>query len=330
MSQKHTAESILDMSRGFMPCRLLLTGAELDIFTMVGSTPLTAEEATEKLNGSLRGMTILLDALAALGFLIKKDGRYETEPSIAPLLSSRGSESVLPMIRHAAHIWRSWSRLTEIARNEYVQDKEEEPKMDRGDMEAFIGAMHVIAARSAPEVVAALNPGEARSLIDVGGGSGTYTLAFLKACPEMKASLFDRPPVIEMARKRVKEAEMMDRVTLIPGDYRKDDLPTGHDLGFVSAVIHQNSHEENLDLYKKIFRALDSGGRIVIRDHVMAPDRTRPVGGALFAVNMLVNTPGGRTWTYEEIEQGLADAGFTEVKQIQTKGMFSLVEAFKP
>jgi hypothetical protein len=155
-------------------------------------------------------------------------------------------------------------------------------------------------------------------------------MAFLQAAHEMKATLFDLPPVIEMARERLSDAGMLDRVNLIAGDYYKDELPSGHDLALLSAIIHQNSLEQNLILYKKIFGALDSGGRIVIRDHVMEPDRTRPVSGAVFAINMLVNTPGGGTYTFDEIKEALNEAGFTAVNQIQAKGMFALVEAFKP
>jgi len=133
-----------------------------------------------------------------------------------------------------------------------------------------------------------------------------------------------------MAWARIEAAAMADRVALVPGDFYKDELPTGHDLALLSAIIHQNSPEENKDLYRKIHRALDAGGRIVVRDHVMSPDHTQPTEGALFAVNMLAGTQGGGTYTFEEIKSGLAAAGFVGIRQIQSKAMFSLVEGFKP
>ena len=103
-----------------------------------------------------------------------------------------------------------------------------------------------------------------------------------------------------------------------------------YDLALLSAIIHQNSYEQNKALYGKIYRALGSGGRIVVRDHVMSADRTQPLEGALFAVNMLAGTEGGRTYTFDEIKEGLTAVGFTRINLIQTKGMFSLVEGFKP
>ena len=171
-------------------------------------------------------------------------------------------------------------------------------------MEAFIGAMHAIARPLAPRIVALVEPAGARRLLDVGGGSGSYTLAFLEASPEMRATIFDLPPVIEMARERVDAAGMLERITLAPGDYRKDPLPGGHDLAFVSAIIHQNSPAENVMMFRKIFAALSPGGRIVVRDHVLSPDRTEPRSGALFAVNMLVGTEAGNSYTEVEIRDG--------------------------
>jgi len=331
MSEKITEESILELSRGFMASRVLLSGAELDIFTLLAKGALTAEEITAATRTKLRGTVILLDALSALGFLVKKDGRYHTEPAVASMLSAAAPDSILPMVLHMGTVWQNWSQITDIVLGKTTPGlKTEGGALAKDNRKAFIGAMHVVASKAAPEIVAAINPGRARRLLDVGGGSGTYTLAMLSAVPEMKATLFDLPPVIEMARDRVQAAAMLDRVELVAGDFYQDELPAGNDLALLSAIIHQNSYAQNEILYGKIYRALDSGGRIVVRDHVMAADRTQPLEGALFAVNMLAGTQGGRTYTFDEIKAGLTAVGFTRINLTQTKGMFSLVEGFKP
>jgi SAM-dependent methyltransferase len=329
MSAKHTEDSVLGLARDFMASRVLLSAAELDLFTLLTPKPLTAEEIAADTKTRLRGISILLDALSALGLLVKTDGRYRTEPSAIPLLSADAPESILPMVLHMGTVWQNWSQITDI-----VQGKTT-PSLNKGTLskdnrKAFIGAMHVVASKAAPAVVAAVNPGQARRLLDVGGGSGTYTLAFLEASTAMQATLFDLPPVIEMARDRVQAAGMVGRITLTAGDFYKDELPPGHDLALLSAIIHQNSPAQNEALYGKIYRALDSGGRIVVRDHVMSADHTQPLEGALFAVNMLAGTEEGCTYTFDEIKTGLTAVGFTRLNLIQTKGMFSLVEGFKP
>ena len=147
----------------------------------------------------------------------------------------------------------------------------------------------------------------------------------------MSATIFDRPTVIELARQRLPETGLMDRITLAAGDFYADELPAGHDLGPLSAIIHQNRPEQNTKLYKKVFRALVPGGRILIRDHVLSADRTQPRDGALFAVNMLVGTTGGNCYTFDEIRKSLDAAGSERINMIQFgETMNALVEAFRP
>jgi predicted O-methyltransferase YrrM len=323
-------ETILGLSRNFMESRILLTAAELNLFGLLAPQPLSAEEVARLLPGNLRALTVLLDALAAMGLLKKQEGRYQCLPPVSHFLSSDRPDSALPMVLHAAHLWRRWAHLTETVSGVEPRSTAT-PLQDEGGLRAFIGAMHAIAAPLSSRIVNAVNPGGARALLDVGGASGTYTIAFLLAAPEMKATLFDQPAVIEMARKRLREAGVFERTALVPGDFYIDELPGGHDLAFLSAIIHQNNPEQNLDLYKKVFRSLRPGGRIVIRDHIMDPERTEPLSGAVFAVNMLLATEGGNTYTFEEIQRGLLQAGFVRVRLIQ-KGehMDGLVEGFKP
>ena len=319
---KWSQETLLGMGSAFMESRVLLTGAELDLFTLVAAKPLSAEQIAGRIGADLRALTILLDALAAMGLLIKQSDTYQTEPSAARMLSAEGPASILPMIRHSADLWDRWGQLTHRVAG---------PREKEKSMRAFIGAMHVIGNTLAPRIVSLVSISGARRLLDVGGASGTYTIAFLEAEPQMRATLFDLPPVIEMAQERVGAAGMLDRVTLVEGDFRKDPLPTGHDLAFVSAIIHQNSPVENVRMFRKIFTALEPGGRIVVRDHVLNDDHTHPKSGALFAVNMLVGTKGGNSYTETEIRDALEQAGFTGVRIIHPDTrMDGLMEGFRP
>jgi len=317
-----TQETLLGMGRAFMEGRVLLTGAELDLFTLVETKPLLAEEIAGRIHADLRALTIVLDALAAMGVLIKRNGSYQTEPSAAPLLSAKSPASILPMLLHSADLWERWGKLTERVAGPREREK---------SMRAFIGAMHVIGKTLAPRIVSLVEPSGAARLLDVGGASGTYTIAFLESAPRMRATLFDLPSVIEMARERIGAAGILDRVTLVAGDYKKDPLPTGHDLAFVSAIIHQNSPAENVAMFRNLFTSLEPGGRIVVRDHLLSADRTHPRSGALFAVNMLVGTEGGNSYTDDEIRDALEKAGFVGVGLIHPDSrMDGLMEGFKP
>jgi SAM-dependent methyltransferase len=321
-----TQGDVLGTSRAFQESRVLLTGAELDLFTLLAPAPMTAPDIAGRIGADLPALTIELDALAAMGLLVKRDGAYRTRPSAAELLASGRPGSVLPMVLHNANLWGRWTGLTRA-----VAGPQAEKKIDEASLLSFIGGMHVIAAPLAARIVELVKPGASRRLLDVGGASGTYTLAFLAASPEMRATLFDRAPVVELARTRLRDAGVLDRVTLVPGDFYSDALPGGHDLVFVSAIIHQNNPVQNLDLFRKAFAALEPGGRIVVRDHVLSPDRTAPLSGALFAVNMLAVYSGGNSYTLAEIADALTQAGFGQVRQIHPDAhMDGLVEAYKP
>jgi predicted O-methyltransferase YrrM len=327
----HTAESLLALGRAFMEPRILLTALELDVFTKLADAPRSAAELAALLPADERGLTILLDALAALELLEKHGGQYRCPPALTGLLTSAGPQTVAPMLRHYAGLWRRWSELTGIVRGDSAARARAQAPRDVADQAAFIGAMHVVGRESAARIVAAIQPGAARRLLDVGGASGTYTLAMVAAAPQLQATIFDFPEVLALARPRLAEAGVTERVTLAPGDFYADELPGGHDLVLLSAIIHQNSRAQNVDLYGKCARALVSGGRLVIRDHIMSPDRTKPPAGAVFAINMLVGTDGGNTYTYDECVADLAAAGLTRVRLIQTgPAMDGLVEAFKP
>jgi predicted O-methyltransferase YrrM len=323
------SDSILNLSRAFMESRLLLSGAEIDVFTHL-SSPKTLDEITSLLESDRRATEILLDALTAMKLLEKEDERYHCPEPAASLLSSESEHSVRPMILHSASVWQRWSLLSDVVR---TGNTAAPPAglFEKEELTAFIFAMHVVGRHMADEIAVIAKAQASRALLDVGGATGTYAEAFLNQYPEMRATLFDRPAVIEMAETRLASSPVRKRITLSSGDFYTDPLPAGHDLVLLSAIIHQNSPEQNVALYKKCFDALTPRGRLLVRDHVMQPDRVKPEGGALFAVNMLVATEGGNCYTFEDIRSGLYAVGFVNARQIRDGGrMDGLVEAYKP
>jgi predicted O-methyltransferase YrrM len=293
---------------------------------LLATQSLSVEEIAARTGANVHCLTILLDALSAMGLLVKDRMVYHSEPSAAPFLQADSATSVVASVLHSADLWHRWTRLTEI-----VGGVPSSTRSSAAYQRAFIGAMHVSAVGQADRIVALVNPGPARKLLDVGGASGTYTLAFLRAVPDMTASLFDRPAVIDMARERLGAAGVSHRVTLVAGDFYQDALPPGHDLAFLSAIIHQNSPKQNVSLFRKVLDSLDPGGRIVVRDYVLSPDRTSPKAGAIFAVNMLSGGLDGNCYSYAEIKDALEQAGFMRVNLAYLgQQMDSLVEAYKP
>lgn len=323
-----TGEELLDLMRGFqIPC-VLAAAAELDVFNATAGSPVTAQKLAVELGCDERAMTILLDALASIGVLVKADANYALASELVPFLVDSSPQSVIAMLRHQANCLRRWARLPWVVQAGGPAEAGASIRGAEADLAAFIEAMNVVSILVADQLVREINPGGFRCLLDIGGASGTWTRTWLQAEPGSRAILFDLPDVIPMARERIERSGLAERVELVAGDYNKDSLPRGADLVWVSAIVHQNSPTENRSLYGRIAEAIEPGGIVMIRDVVMEESRTAPPMGALFAVNMLVATDGGNTYTLAEIRDDLTSAGFTDVELVRRdEGMHSVVSA---
>jgi precorrin-6B methylase 2 len=337
MTKKWTVDEILGTARAFQPGCVITAAAELDVFTALRNGPMTAAALAAELGTDPRATTILLDALTSLELLTKQapgpagDGNYSVRGDAAELLSETSPKNVLPMLRHIGVYLRRWAQLAKVVR--FGEPAERIPGIlgEAGETAAFIGAMDNISRPIAAEVVGRLQPLNFTQLLDVGGASGTWTIAFLKVAPRAKATIFDLPDVIPMAKKRIAEAGLTDRVRFVAGDFYENDLPSGADLAWLGAIAHQNSREQNRSLFAKVNDALRKNGAIVIRDVVMEPSHTAPAAGALFAVNMLVGTSAGGTYSFDEYTEDLAAAGFADVTLVhRDEAMNSLIRARKP
>jgi len=330
MAKRWTSMELLDVVRSFQTGCVLAAGVALDVFTWLHEKPATAHLLASELDTNPRATTILLDALAALGFLVKQGDLYSVPEDLARLLSERSAENVLPMARHQANCLRRWAELPTVVRTGKRPEPTASVRGAAADQADFIGAMHNISKPIADEVVARLQPLKFRHLLDIGGGPGTWTIAFLRAVPGARATLFDLPAVTAMARERIAEAGLLDRVTLVGGDFYSDDLPAGADLAWLGAICHQNSRQQNRALFAKAHAALNDGGAVVIRDVVMEPSHIEPAGGALFAVNMLTATEAGGTYTFDEYSEDLRKAGFGKAVLVhRDELMSSLIRARK-
>lgn len=329
--RKWTAEDLLSLGRSYQGAAVLAAAADLDLFAHLASGPRKAAELAAACGCNLRGLTILLDALAALGLVHKAEEAYVLPPGLNALLTPDGSQTVLAMAQHQANCLRRWAQLARVVKSGASAECVPSVRGSAGDQAAFIGAMHNVSAPAADQVIQAVRPLWFQHLLDIGGASGTWTIAFLRACPRARATVFDLPHVIPMARQRLAEAGLADRVRLAPGNFATDPLPAGADLAWVSAIVHQNSREQNRALFAKVFEALVPGGRIVIRDILMEPSRVRPLAGALFAVNMLVATEGGGTFTFDELREDLQSAGFADAAVLrEDDAMNSVIAARRP
>jgi predicted O-methyltransferase YrrM len=315
--------------RGFQESRVLLTAIELDLFTAIGAGS-SATVAVAVMGTAPRATEALLNALAALEVLEKRDGTFFNGPLAARFLAAGAPHDSRAALRHIANLWSRWSTLTDCVRAGTAVDYQEMTEAAPEWTDAFIAAMHKNATARAPLVVRAAGVEGVRRVLDLGGGSGAYAIAFAEASPEIRAEVFDLPNVIPIARRHIEAAGLADRVTTRAGDLRVDRYGEGHDLVFVSAICHMNSPEENREMFRKILAALAPAGRVVVQDFVLRPDKTSPKIGALFALNMLVGTRGGSSYSEDEYAGWLAQEGFVEVRRVDLPGPTALMLGRKP
>jgi 2-polyprenyl-3-methyl-5-hydroxy-6-metoxy-1,4-benzoquinol methylase len=300
--------------RSFQESRLLLTAVELDVFTAVKGGAAASEVALD-LNLDPRATETLLNALAGIGALIKQNGNFCNTPETARYLVRGSADDARPALLHTVNMWDAWSSLTQVVRSGGPVDQVQPACRDMEWIHSFIAAMHRNAEAVTPEVVRMVGAQGVRRMLDVGGGSGAFAIAFAKTNPALHAEVFDLASVVPIAQQNIAAAGLSDRVATRIGDLRKDGFGGPYDLILLSAICHMLSPAENGDLLRRCHEALTSPGRLVIRDFILDPDKTSPKAAALFSVHMLVNTTGGSNYSELEYRQWLAAAGFPEVQR---------------
>ncbi len=315
--------NIRTIANAFQQSRILLTAVELDLFSSIDKQMLTSNQIAEKLSTDHRATERLLNALYTMGFLRKvKNKFYNTESSSQYLV--KGKPDFMGGLYHSIGLWSSWSTLTEaVKKGSYVETRNENSSINRN--EAFISAMHYRGQHQAKIICLLLNLQNVKRMLDVGSGSGAYTFEFLKLSPSLTSVIFDLPSIIPITKKYVEDSGFSDRIELIEGNYLSDNFPGHFDLVFLSSIVHINSYEQNRSLIKKCFDVLNTGGKIIIKDFIMNDQRTDPPEGTIFALNMLVNTECGDTYTEAEMKEWLTSAGFKYIEKKETSFESSLL-----
>jgi (2Fe-2S) ferredoxin/predicted O-methyltransferase YrrM len=317
-------DDLMQKIRGFQISRVILSAVELDIFTAVGQKASSADVA-KSLGIDPRAAEKLLNALVAINLLEKKADLFYNSALSSRYLMKGSPDDSRASLMHSVHLWDRWSTLTECVRKGTSVTYEDVTDRGEGWAAAFIAAMHKNAGARTPLVIRAIGIDGVRRMLDVGGGSGAYSIAFAAADKNLQAEVFDLPDVIPIAQKHIDEAGLSDRVKTRVGDFRKDEFGADFDLVFISAICHMNSSQENMSLLQKSYGALASGGRVVIQDFILNPDKTSPPSAALFALNMLVGTRSGSTYSEQEYTAWLKEVGFKDIKLVRLPGPTALI-----
>ena len=313
-----TMDDFRDVVYNFRLARVFATALDLDIFTHMGNRFWTPKALAGRLKASERGVEIILRNLETAGLLKRRGTSYGVE-KVGRTYLNRNSPAYQGAYLDLVHRqWENWAQLTDAVRTgkPIEDDGPDDPKY----RQSFTWAMHQRSEKPARQVAAQLDLNNARTLLDVGGGLGSYALEFLKKNPTLQAGIWDRAPALEVAREIAKPLRHGKRLSCYPGDLFDNPGPGKFDVMWISNVLHIFSPAENKTLFRKLKRALNPGGRILIQDtFLMNKPGFDELNTNLFAVTMLLFTPTGNTYSAQDVQQWLKACGLKKTRCLQLK-----------
>jgi hypothetical protein len=326
-----TPAPLMQLATAHWAFKTLAAAHEIDLFTYLSrsSGGATVEELAIDSGIERRPAEILLTACASLGLLTKEGERFRNAPLSEEFLV-RGKRYYFGGFIQMQDrlIYPAYGRLGEAVRRNRptAYDPDRQHSMYEGgdpDIVAnFWEAMHSLSSITARALADAFDFSTVRRVLDVGGGSAAFDIELCRRYPRLLATVYDLPFVTEIARQKIDAADLGSRIGLVAGNFFVDpELPGGHDLLLLSMILHGEPEERNLELLRKCYAALPSGGRILVSELLVNDEKTGPVPAALMNVTMLVATEGGRNYTGSEYTAMLRAAGFQEVAALPFQGL---------
>jgi ubiquinone/menaquinone biosynthesis C-methylase UbiE len=330
-------QPILDAAWSFAVTRVLATAVELDLFTWIARDQTTVEELARTTSCPARGLAMLLNALTALRYLEARGGRYGLSPVSAAYLTKTSSHYIGTYLLHnTTESWPLWAQLSDVVRR--GTPARHSVHGDQADVEFFsqlVQSLHRLGADAAAVAARALRDGipeTATRVLDVAAGSAVWSLALAKDDPQALVTVVDLPEVVDrVSRQFVDQEGFSDRFTFWPGDLRQMDFgESAFDIVILGHICHGEGAEGTQALIRQAYRALRSGGQILIADFVPDEDRCGPLMPLLFAIHMLVLTDNGDSFTLAEYQTWLLNAGFAQVRPVPAPAPSPLILATKP
>lgn len=329
--RKWDQESILKLSGQYWAAFALHAAIELDIFTLLDEEGMTIDEIATELSLSKRGTKALVCALHALGFLEKEGEIYFDSREAVEYLSKNSPEYLGYMIKHHHYLSKYWINLPEAIKTGKPVRKRIQKRSDK-ELEAFLMGMFNNASLIAPKVADLINLKEAKRLLDLGGGPGTYSIHFCLKYPNLKATIYDLPQTKKFAEKMILNYGLTERIEFKSFDYTKSSILEKFDVVWISHILHSEGEKVVQKIIKKSVKALNKNGQIYIHDFFLNEDGSSPLYPALFSLNMLIGTKEGKSYTIKEIQEILNKNGFVSIELINFEGpsQSRIIKGIKP
>jgi predicted O-methyltransferase YrrM len=332
---------ILQIGMGFLASKTLLSAVELELFTHLGSAALNGAQIGKRLGLHARGLFDFLDALVALGILERTgdgpEGRYSNTPQSAAFLDKKSPTYVGGILEMAnARLYRFWGDLTTALKTGQPQSEMksgggspfEALYADEGRLEQFLNAMQGVQTGNFRALAAKVDLGRHETLLDIGGANAFLSTVMARKYPKLNCISFDLPQVAPIARRRIAELDLGERVKIASGNFFTDVLPRA-DVITMGNILHDWDEEQKRALIAKAYAALNPDGFFIAIESVIDDARRSNTFGLLMSLNMLIEMPGGFDYTGAQFDGWCKAAGFKRTEVIALAGPSSAAIAYK-
>ena len=330
-----TPERIMQMAWGYAPPLMMEAAVRHGYFDLLDGGAKTAGEVAAQSGTSLRGARAILNALAGLQLLSKDaQGRFTLAADTAQFLVSTKPGYFGGLVRNlSGSIMGQWSKLAEIAKRGGPETGVNQQETGTEFFHELVEAIFPLSYPAAAGLARSLDVAAAQTtvnVLDLAAGSGVWGIALAHASPHVRFTAVDWPGVLDVTARVAARHGVADRLTCLAGDLLDVDFGSGFQIATLGHILHSEGEPRSRKLLGKVFHALAPGGVIAIQEFLVNEERTGPPMGLIFAVNMLVATENGDTFSFEEISGWLREAGFENCRLQDSPGPSPLILATKP
>jgi ubiquinone/menaquinone biosynthesis C-methylase UbiE len=321
-----TPDRLMQMAWGFSSTAVLESALELSVFTHIARGTTSPKDLAAATKASRRGLDMLLDALVGFG-LLAREGQGESSgfrlaPDVEAFLVEGQPAYIGDFIRFHAHMPREgWSHLTDCVRSGRPVVSVDQPAQGVELWHKLVDSLFAVGRAASLELgkeIARAHPSGPIAVLDVAAGSGVWGIGAAESDPRVRVTAMDLEETLQHTRRFVRQMKLEPRFEFQAGDLRQFDFGAAkYDAAILGHICHSEGPAETQALFAKMARALKPGGTLAIAEFVPDAQRNGPPLPLVFALNMLVNTSAGGTYTAPEYESWLVKAGFRDFRQLR-------------
>jgi len=326
-------EQLHQLQFSFVPAYVLTAGVQLGVYSHIAAGKTSVHEIAQAAETSPRGTRMLLDALVACQLLTQQNGLYGLTPLAAKYMV-RSSPDYLGFMMEGRTHWEPWMNLVEVIRRGGPAYRVEEQQKAEDFFPLLVRSLHVMNREPAQRAAAVLgvgNPHRAMRVLDIACGSGVWSIAIAESDPQARLTAQDFPGMLSLTREYLQRHQVESQYDFLPGDLKEVDFGRDrYDLALVCNIVHSEGERSARDLFRRLFATLRAGGRIAIADMIPNESRTGPPFPVFFALEMLLHTEEGDTFSLSQYSEWLQQAGFSRVETAEIGSHSPLIIGCKP